>query len=401
MKSRQPQPDPGAEPRLVIVGGGFAGIWAAIGAAAKLHEDGACAAITLVSADPWMTIRPRLYERAPGELRVPLAELLAEIDAELAIARVASVDPGRRKLILEPGDAEVDYDALILATGSHLASGAIAGDRGIHDADTLGAAARLWRAIDESSQAQPRVTVIGGGFTGIELAAEIASEIAVARVTLLDPGSEIGSGYEPAARAEIAAALDGLGVSVRLGARATALDGHTLTLADGSAVRSDISILCGGLAASQVPISTGPDRDRLGRLVVDAQLSVPFHTGLFAAGDAAAIPLTGRVAPMSCQLAIPSGRAAGRNAAAQLIGGAPERFEYEDYVTCLDLGSAGALFTTGWERRSVLRGAEGKKRKRLINQTLIYPPHQRGPMLAFGGSTIAGGGRIGAAAAGA
>jgi NADH dehydrogenase FAD-containing subunit len=66
MKGGQPLPDPGAEPRLVIVGGGFAGIWAAIGAAAKLHEEGAIAAITLVSADPWMTIRQRLYERAPA-----------------------------------------------------------------------------------------------------------------------------------------------------------------------------------------------------------------------------------------------------------------------------------------------------------------------------------------------
>jgi NADH dehydrogenase len=303
----------------------------------------------------------------------------------------------RRKLILEPGNAEVEYDALILATGSHLASGAIAGDGEIHDADTLGAAARLWQALEESSQGQPLVTVIGGGFTGIELAAEIASEIADARVTLLDGGSELGSGCEPAARAEIAAALDGLGVSVRLGARASALDGHTLTLDDGSAIRSDISVLGGGLDASRVPISSSPDRDRLGRLVVDAHLSVPFHTGLFAAGDAAAIPLAGRVAPMSCQLAIPSGRAAGRNAAAHLIGGAPERFKYEDYVTCLDLGSAGALFTTGWERRLILRGAEGKERKQTINRKLIYPPSQRGPMLASGGSTVAGESRIEAA----
>jgi NADH dehydrogenase len=80
------------------------------------------------------------------------------------------------------------------------------------------------------------------------------------------------------------------------------------------------------------------------------------------------------VAPMSCQYAIPMGELAGRNAVAELLGDIPQPFAQPHYVTCLDLGAAGALFMQGWDRAVKLTGFWAKVMKETINTQLIYPP---------------------------
>lgn len=77
---------------------------------------------------------------------------------------------------------------------------------------------------------------------------------------------------------------------------------------------------------------------------------------------------------MTCQHAIALGRSAGNNAAADLLGVAPIAYSQPKYVTCLDLGEWGALYTEGWDRQVVLTGAEGKQLKTQINTQWIYPP---------------------------
>jgi NADH dehydrogenase len=85
---------------------------------------------------------------------------------------------------------------------------------------------------------------------------------------------------------------------------------------------------------------------------------------------------------MSCQFAIPSGRVAGLNAAATILGLESTPFDVGRYVTCIDLGRAGALFTRAWDRAPVLAGADGKKMKEFINRTAIYPPTDPDALLA-------------------
>ena len=103
----------------------------------------------------------------------------------------------------------------------------------------------------------------------------------------------------------------------------------------------------------------------------------------YAAGDVARAVAEGgdeeHIAPMSCQCAIPMGEIAGRNAAADLLGLPPERFAHTEYVTCLDLGDAGALFMEGWSREPRLSGFWGKLMKQTINTRLIYPPRPATP----------------------
>jgi NADH dehydrogenase len=97
---------------------------------------------------------------------------------------------------------------------------------------------------------------------------------------------------------------------------------------------------------------------------------------VYAAGDVARAiaDFEGHVAPMSCQCAIPMGESAGANAAADLLGADATPFSYPSYVTCLDLGEAGALFMQGWDREVRLTGFWGKLMKETINRRLIYPP---------------------------
>jgi hypothetical protein len=102
---------------------------------------------------------------------------------------------------------------------------------------------------------------------------------------------------------------------------------------------------------------------------------VPAARDIFVAGDAAAADGHGQMVLQSCQHALQLGRYAGENAARDLIGLPTIPYLQPPYITCLDLGRSGAVFTRGWERKVELTGAEAKAVKRRINTGVIYPPH--------------------------
>jgi NADH dehydrogenase len=135
------------------------------------------------------------------------------------------------------------------------------------------------------------------------------------------------------------------------------------------------TIWTGGFRASHLTSLLRVERDESGRLPVDGFLRVRGVRAVYAAGDVArALADTAHVAPMSCQYAIPMGETAGLNAVADLSSAALQPFAPAPYVTCLDLGEAGALFTEGWERDVKLTGYWAATMKRTINRELIYPP---------------------------
>jgi NADH dehydrogenase len=116
-------------------------------------------------------------------------------------------------------------------------------------------------------------------------------------------------------------------------------------------------------------------RDRLGRLPVDAFMKVQGVPDVFAAGDCAWSLIDGTHASvMSCQHSRPMGRFAGHNVVCDLLGGTMLPLDIDWYVTVLDLGPWGALYTQGWERQLAAVGAEAKKTKETINRLRIYPP---------------------------
>jgi NADH dehydrogenase len=115
----------------------------------------------------------------------------------------------------------------------------------------------------------------------------------------------------------------------------------------------------------------------VGRLHVDRDLRVHGSERVFATGDVAraATDDEGNHTMMSCQHAISLGRSAGHNVAASLLGLPSKPYSQPNYVTCLDLGPWGAVFTKGWDRVVQMKGAEAKALKHLINTQYIYPPN--------------------------
>ena len=228
--------------------------------------------------------------------------------------------------------------------------------------------------------------VVGAGFTGLEVATELVERLRTraaelggepddVRVVLVERADVVGPDIGPLPRPVIRAALDNVGVEVRLGLSVTAVTSAGVRLEDGTHIAAATVVWTGGLQASPLTSDIPGRHDRLGRLEVDGELRVPQAPHVFVAGDTAAAMLEpGQPVVQSCQHATPLGKHAGHNAAADLVGMPLATFATIPYVTCLDLGAAGAVFTTGFERAVQLSGAEGKERKRLINQQWIYPP---------------------------
>ena len=227
------------------------------------------------------------------------------------------------------------------------------------------------------------VVVAGGGFTGIEAATELPRGFvrSSARMPSRASSSSNGTVRSRPTWAKVPAPssrtpCSKLGVEARLGAGVASLDKSGVTLADGEHIEAETVIWAAGFRAAPLTAQIPAERDNFGRLLVDRDLRVPSVPGVFATGDAAraACDDVGNYALMSCQHATRMGAFAGNNAAAELLGVPTKRYHQEGYVTCLDLGEAGALFTRGWEREVTMVGDVAKKTKQEINTVWIYPP---------------------------
>lgn len=382
--------------RIVILGGGFAGLWSAAGAARKLDELGAgpdVARVTLVNRDGFHGIRVRNYEADIGPARVPLADVLDPIGVDLVRGEVTGVDlPGRCVTVgTAAGPRVLPYDRLVFALGSELARPPVPGlAEHAFDVDTYDHAARLTAHLDSLADARPHpgqltVVVVGAGLTGIETATEMpgrlrtvldrAGQSGPARVILADHNPRMGSDMGDSARPVIDSALAELGIEAWPGTEITSIDPTGIRLGSGTDVPAGTVIWCAGMRASPLTRLFPVERDRLGRLHVDEFLRLPGQPGVFAAGDSArAMVDAGRPSVMSCQHGRPMGRIAGHNVVADLIGAPMITLRIAWYVTVLDLGPAGAVYTEGWDRRVVTTGAAAKATKQTINCRRIYPP---------------------------
>ncbi|MEV4174740.1 FAD-dependent oxidoreductase [Nonomuraea sp. NPDC049709] len=349
---------------VVIIGGGFAGVWSAAGAALACGD--ADLRITLIAPNTHLVLRPRLYEPEPDLAKVQLSRILEPIGVEHLRASVSTIDTGRRVVVAD--GREIGYDRLVLAAGSRLLrpQGLPGADR-LFDIDTLDGARRLTDHLRDREGYS--AVVVGAGFVGLEAATELAAR---GRVLLVDRSEVVGNPLGPGPRGEIEAALDRLGVERRLATTVTEVGDGYAVLSDGTKVEADAVVWSVGLRASELTRHISGELDHLGRVPVDQRLrALP---EVFAAGDTAAAAFDAEHTVMqACQHATPLGKVAGYNAAADLLGVPLRDFTPGPYVTCLDLGGAGAIFTRGWDRRVMASGAEGKEVKKRINQQ-IHPP---------------------------
>lgn len=378
---------------ILIAGTGFAGVWAALSAARAIslagREDDV--EIVVVSPSPTLVIRPRLYEAVLENMNPDVSALLAAVGARFVPGIVSEIGADNRVATIARNDGTVEtigWDRFVLATGSRLATPPVPGiEECAFNVDQLHAAQRLDAHLKllaaRTDEARGTFVVVGGGFTGLEGAAEMPERLrevlgadAAIRVVIVDPAEQIAAEMGADAAEIVRDALDEMGIEQRPGVRVTAVDAAGVTLSDGSRIEAATVVWSAGMRAHPLAAQVPGEHDATGRVFGDAFLRAPEAPGVFVTGDTvkAATDDIGNFTVMSCQHALSLGRVAGHNAAAELVDLPLHPYSQPKYVTCLDLGAWGALYTEGWDRQVHLTREEGKKLKQEINGVWIYPP---------------------------
>ncbi|MEO6679343.1 MAG: NAD(P)/FAD-dependent oxidoreductase [Pseudomonas sp.] len=379
--------------QILVIGAGFGGMWTALSATRlfDLHNHDAVE-VTVLAPQAELRVRPRFYEPNAHQLAAPIGELFEAVGVKFIKGAAETIDVEQKRVgyIDASGAKQVcSYDKLVLATGSRLASSNTPGVAEFaFDVDQIEQAVRLENhlkslANQPESNARNTVVVAGGGFTGIETATEMPARLrailgdrADINVIIVDRGEKVGASMGTEISRSIAEASTELGVKWQLKSSVVSVDENGVTLADGQRIEASTVIWTTGVRASSLTEQIPGERDNLGRLHVDAHLKVIGQDDIFATGDVAyaASDEIGNHALMTCQHAIVLGRHAGNNVAAQILGVDPTPYSQPKYVTCLDLGAWGAVYTEGWDRQVKLVKQEGKALKTQINTVWIYPP---------------------------
>lgn len=379
--------------QILIVGSGFSGMWAAVSAARLSALEGKDnLKIAVLAPVPELRVRPRFYEEKVSTLVAPLTELFAELDIEFIAGRAEHIDTDAKRVTWRDNQgitSSVTYERLVLATGSQTKRLSIAGlAEYAFDIDQLESALIFEQHLDSltarpDSSERNTVVVCGGGFTGIELATELPARLRSRlgedtriKIIVVERGAFIGGRYSEALRKTIEDASRELGVEWRLNSEVEAIDANGVTLKNGERIAASTVVWTAGVEANSLSQQINGERDNQGRLIVTESLQVPAHPDIYATGDMAHAKTddAGNTALMTCQHAIQLGKFAGHNAAASLLNIAPYPYRQVNYVTCLDLGAWGAVYTEGWEQAVKSVREEAKKIKIAITNELIYPP---------------------------
>jgi NADH dehydrogenase len=358
-------------PRVVIVGGGFGGLYAARALARAPVQ------LTVVDRTNHHVFQPLLYQVAtaslsPSQIAYPIRGVLRrQANTRVLLAEVRSIDPAARRVVLR--DGELAYDYLIVAAGaSHSYFGHPEWEPLAPGLKTLDDALRIRgrillafeRAERESDPARRRAlltfVVVGGGPTGVELAGaigEIACQVMArdfrtidtreAQTVLVEAGPRILPAFPATLSEKAERSLERLCVEVRTGAGVTRLEPGAVWIG-GERVASETVLWAAGVAPSPVARSLGVPLDRAGRVVVNADLTIPGHPEVFVIGDLAACAgADGKPLPGLAPVAIQQGEHAARAVVAAIRSAARRPFRYRDRGTMATIGRAAAVVNLG------------------------------------------------------
>ena len=356
---------------MVIVGGGFGGLYAALALADKPVR------VTLLDRRNHHLFQPLLYQVAaaalnPSDIATPLRSVLRKAaNITVLLAEVESVDLANRRLVLDRD--EMGYDALILAAGaSHSYFGHDDWERSAPGLKTLEDALEIRRRVllayeaaeREHDGAEQRAlltsVVIGGGPTGVELAGalgEISRQTIArdfrlidpteARIVLLEGGPRILQTFPASLSRRAEDALRRLGVEVRTDAVVTRVTPDAVWLS-GEQIRARTVLWAAGVAAAPLARTLGTPLGRAGHVLVEPDLSIPGHPEVFAIGDMCTfLHQTGAPLPGVAPVAIQQGRAAANNVLRRLSDRVTRPFRYRDRGSMATIGRAAAVAVVG------------------------------------------------------
>ena len=358
----------GARPRVLILGGGFAGV----GAAKELED--ADAEVVLVDRHDYHTFQPLLYQLATGLLETTavghsLRDLVGHQENTVVHrASVSAVDLEARTVSFD--DIEpIAYDYLVFGLGAEVN---FFGTEGAADHAfpmyTLPNAAALkahllgrWEAADHDASVIEdgalNVVVVGGGPTGVETAGALAelyrADLAEdypgisqddARLTLVEAGPELFSMFKPKLREYATKALTERAVDVRTGAMVASVSPNRVTLKSGEELKAHTLVWGAGLQGTPIVQSLGLQLERGNRVGVGADLTLPGHPEVFVVGDVAAIvdPKSEQMLPQLGSVALQSGEHAGETIARRIAGKKTKPFAYKDKGTMAAIGRGAA-----------------------------------------------------------
>lgn len=334
--------------------------------------------------------QPLLYQVAtaglsPGDIASPIRWILRnQPRLRVLLANVERIDSKARQIELDPstslraGGEKLNYDYLIVAAGAGHSyfghdewSGAAPGLKTLDDA--LAIRRKLLLAFEEAEREPNPVyqrrllsfVIIGGGPTGVEMAgalAEIARQAlraefdavdpAIARIVLIEAGPSILPSFPEDLRESARRALQRLGVTVRTGKPVTNVEQGAVWIGD-ERIEAHTILWAAGVAAAPLSRDLGPGLDRAGRVIVEPDLSVPGHPGVFVAGDLASFThQTGSSLPGVAQVAKQGGRHAAANVARQIEGKPTTPFRYIDPGNMATIGRNAAIADFGFLRVS-------------------------------------------------
>jgi NADH dehydrogenase len=362
-----------ARPHIVIVGAGFGGLSAAHALA------GADADVTVIDRRNYHLFQPLLYQVAtaglsPAQIASPIRSILRHAqNVQVLLGRVTGVDREKRTVTLE--DRTISYDTLVLATGARHAyfghdewESVAPGLKKIDDATAI--RRRILTAFEhaeatDSHEARRRLltfVVIGAGPTGVEMAGAIAelARVALRRdfrnidpseasIVLVEAGPRVLVAFPPVLSSAAQRALERLGVEVRLGTPVTRCDEEGVTIGDERLPAATI-VWAAGVAASSAAGWLGADKDRVGRVIVGSDLTLPGHPEIFCIGDTAhALGAGGQPLPGLAPVAKQQGAYVARVLRARIAGKpAPVPFRYRDFGTMATIGRRAAVADFGW-----------------------------------------------------
>jgi NADH:ubiquinone reductase (H+-translocating) len=331
--------------KVLVIGGGYAGVMAALRVAGKAKKRRIAVAVTLVNGAPSFVERVRLHELGAGRplRRIDLSHLLRGSGVELVVGWAVGIEHEARLVEVQEasGARRVAFDLLIDTTGSRVVD-TLPGAR--EHGFAVGEERRARRLARRLDRARPgeRVVVVGGGLTAIETANGIAESHPHLEVLLATAG-RLGADLSEAGRAYLLRALDELGVRLREGTRAVEVqaDGllvRTLGLSAAARIEASIVVMATGFRASALAERSGLPTTAEGRVVVDDHLRVVGHPSIWAAGDAAAAMGADGALRMSCATAMPQAAHVADDVVATLAGEAHDAFRFGFLVRCISLG---------------------------------------------------------------
>ena len=372
---------PSERKRVVIVGGGFAGL-----AAARALRN-ADADVWLIDRRNHYIFQPLLYQVAtavlsPAEIAAPIRLLEAkQRNVSVVLAEVTGVDVASRTIEASApgvGVRRIAFDYLVIGAGmrpSYFGHDEFArfapGLKSLSDAETIRAkilgAFEVAAATEHEGERVRQMTfvLVGAGPTGVELAASLAHMVKVtlrgnfrridpakASIILLDAGSRVLPTFAEQLSRRVTRRLTKLGVKVLTGVKVDIVDEQGV-IAGGNRIPSATVLWTAGIAASPIPKMLGSRTDRAGRALVDPFLTVADAPGIFVVGDAASVMQNERPVPGVAQAAIQQGRYVGRLIAKELKGRKVKRpFRYFDKGSMAVVGKNYAVLERGWLQTS-------------------------------------------------